>query len=70
MNMQNKGPVGLVLVLIWVWAGVLWAGNAQMQVPEPRYDFGELGESEIVSHDFKILNIGDETLQIADVRPG
>ncbi|HSO71495.1 MAG TPA: hypothetical protein VLR91_02480 [Thermodesulfobacteriota bacterium] len=70
MNMQNKWPVGLVLVLIWVWAGVLWAGNAQMQVPEPRYDFGELGESEIVSHDFKILNIGDETLQIADVRPG
>jgi|GEM_PF-6095678 len=70
MNIQNKWPAGLVLVLLWVWAGVLWAGNAQMQVPEPRFDFGELGEAEIVSHDFRILNIGAEALQIADVRPG
>jgi hypothetical protein len=41
-----------------------------MQVPEPRFDFGEVGEGEIVSHDFKILNIGAEALQIDDVRPG
>ena len=70
MRIQNKWPAGLVLVLLWVWAGVLWAGNAQMQVPEPRFDFGELGEGETVNHDFRILNVGDETLQIADVRPG
>ena len=70
MNLQKKWPAGLVLVLLWVWAGVLWAGNAQMQVPEPRFDFGELGEGEIISHDFRILNIGAEALQIADVRPG
>jgi hypothetical protein len=70
MNLHKKSPVGLVLVLLWVWAGIVWAGDAQMQVPEPRYDFGELGEGEILNHDFKILNIGSEALQIADVRPG
>jgi hypothetical protein len=70
MNIQNKWPAGLVLLLLWVWAGVLWAGNAQMQVPEPRFDFGELGEGETVTHDFRILNTGTEALQIADVRPG
>jgi hypothetical protein len=70
MNIQKKWPAGSALVLLWVWAGIVWAGNAQMQVPEPRFDFGEVGEGEIVSHDFKILNIGAEALQIADVRPG
>jgi hypothetical protein len=70
MNIQNKWPAPLVLVLLWVWAGVLWAGNAQMQVPEPRFDFGEVEEGEIVSHNFKILNTGAEALHIADVRPG
>jgi len=70
MNLKKKWSAGLVLVLLWVWAGALWAGNAQMQVPEPRFDFGEVGEGEIVIHDFKILNIGAEALQIADVRPG
>ena len=70
MNNHKKWSAGLVLVVLWVWAGVVCAGNAQMQVPEPRFDFGEVGESEIVSHDFKILNLGTEALQIAEVRPG
>ncbi len=70
MRIQNKWPALLVLVLLWAWAGVLWSGSAQMQVPEPRFDFGELGEGETVNHDFRILNVGDEALQIADVRPG
>ncbi len=70
MNIQKRWPAGLVLLLLWVWAGIVWAGNVQMQVPEPRFDFGELGEGETVSHDFKILNIGAEALQIKDVRPG
>ena len=70
MHIQNKWPALLVLVLLWAWAGVLWAGSAQMQIPEPRFDFGELGEGETVNHDFRILNIGAEALQIADVRPG
>jgi hypothetical protein len=70
MRIQKKWSAGLVLVLFWMWAGIVWGGNAQMQVPEPRYDFGELGEGEILTHDFKILNIGSEALQIADVRPG
>lgn len=70
MNIHKKWPVGLVLVWLCVWGGIVWASNTQMQVPEPRFDFGELGEGETVSHDFKILNIGSEALQIADVRPG
>jgi hypothetical protein len=65
-----RGLAGMVLALVCLWAGVLWAGGAQIQVPEPRFDFGELGEGETVSHDFRILNIGAEALQIADVRPG
>jgi hypothetical protein len=70
MRIQDKWSALLVLVLLWAWAGILWASSAQMQVPEPRFDFGELGEGETVNHDFRILNVGDEALQIADVRPG
>jgi hypothetical protein len=63
MNIQNKWPALLALVLLWAWAGVLWAGSAQMQVPEPRFDFGEVGEGEIVNHDFKILIISTDLRQ-------
>ena len=74
MTHQKKWPAGsilvLFLILVWASAGVIWAGSAQMQVPEPRFDFGEMGEGEPLSHDFKILNIGSEDLRIIEVRPG
>lgn len=70
MNRQKKWTAVLFLLLVWASAGVLWAGSAQMQVPEPRFDFGEVGEGEIVSHEFKILNVGSEALRISEVRPG
>ena len=70
MRIQNRWPACLALLLIGFWAGVLWAGDPQMQVPETRFDFGEAGEGETIRHDFKILNSGSETLQLIDVRPG
>jgi hypothetical protein len=70
MNRQKKWFAGLSLLLVWAWAGLLWAGNPQMQVPEPRFDFGEVGEGEALSHDFKIRNVGSEVLRIIEVRPG
>lgn len=41
-----------------------------VQVPEPKYDFGEAVEGSEVIHDFKIMNTGKAELQIEQVRPG
>ena len=41
-----------------------------VQIPEPKYDFGEVVEGSEVIHDFKIMNTGKAELQIEQVRPG
>jgi hypothetical protein len=70
MIRQENWTAVLFLILVWASAGFLWAGEAQMQVLEPRFDFGERGEGEPLSHDFKILSVGSEDLRIIEVRPG
>jgi hypothetical protein len=70
MNRQKNTTAVLFLLLVWASAGFLWAGGAQLQIPEPRFDFGEMGEGEPLSHDFKILNVGSEDLRLIEVRPG
>ena len=45
-------------------------GIPVVQIPEPKYDFGEAVEGSEVIHDFKIMNTGKVELQIEQVRPG
>jgi hypothetical protein len=41
-----------------------------IHLPKPTHDFGEVPEGEVVSHDFKVKNVGEEVLKIQRVRPG
>jgi hypothetical protein len=41
----------------------------KLAVPQPNYDFGDLKQGEVVSHEFIITNNGDDKLIIKDVRP-
>ena len=39
-------------------------------VKEQVFDFKEIKEGSVVQHTFKVLNEGDQTLEIKSVRPG
>jgi hypothetical protein len=41
-----------------------------MVLPEKFFDFREVEEGKPLEHSFKVLNKGDQTLQITNVNPG
>jgi hypothetical protein len=41
-----------------------------MVIPEKSFNFKEVEEGKTVEHVFRILNRGDEPLEIKDVNPG
>jgi hypothetical protein len=42
----------------------------KMVIKEPVSDFGEVMEGAVVNHTFQVINEGDQTLLIKDVKPG
>jgi hypothetical protein len=42
----------------------------KMVLEELQFEFGEVKEGEVVSHAFRVLNQGDEPLEIRKVKPG
>ena len=42
----------------------------KMILQERLFDFGEVKEGKIIRHTFKVLNQGNESLEIKKVRPG
>jgi hypothetical protein len=42
----------------------------KMVLEELEFDFGEVKEGEAVSHAFRVLNQGDQSLEIRKVKPG
>lgn len=57
----------LTLLVIGVYAVAAQAGPAIMS-PEPVFDFGELDNEQQVERTFVIKNVGDEPLEITDVK--
>jgi hypothetical protein len=49
-------------------AGMLHAAP-RLEVPVTLHDFGKVPQGEIARHNFKIKNIGDEPLEITEVKP-
>ncbi|MBM3839068.1 MAG: DUF1573 domain-containing protein [Verrucomicrobia bacterium] len=41
----------------------------RLQVPNPVHDFGTVKQGQVVRHDFKLVNVGDQPLEITDVKP-
>jgi len=62
-----------VLLLSAFWGHPLLAQEnrgPKIVVKEPVFDFKEIKEGDVVQHTFKVLNEGDQILEIKDVRPG
>jgi hypothetical protein len=45
-------------------------GTGKISVPETHYDYGNVPQNSMLSHDYIIKNIGEDTLKIIQVRPG
>jgi len=69
---------GVSLFLVF-WVGFVQAAEEakkeQVAVPiivveESTYDFGQISEGEVVTHDFRVLNQGAAPLEIKNVKPG
>ncbi|MEZ5359186.1 MAG: DUF1573 domain-containing protein [Candidatus Zixiibacteriota bacterium] len=58
-----------VLLLSLLLASVAFA-VPKMQLPEETFDFGYVPQSSKVTHTFWIKSVGDETLNILNVKPG
>ncbi len=64
----------LVLFFVLVFSGY-WVFAQEPKGPKivikgVRHDFGDVKEGEIVTHTFRVLNQGNETLKIIKVKPG
>lgn len=61
------------LLLSAFWGHTLLAQEnrgPKIVVKEPVFDFKEIKEGDVVLHTFKVLNEGDQILEIKSVRPG
>lgn len=63
--------------ILWLIGGLLWVGMAFagplapiLEIPFPIYNFGEVEEGTIISHDYLIKNTGKGILEIKEVQPG
>lgn len=61
---------GLILCISpWVWAQE-GAPGPRISIPESRFDFGEVEEGRALEHTYRVLNKGNEPLEIKKVKPG
>ena len=71
---QMKNWSKKVFWILWFFLGTGLALSAplvpSLQAPASDYDFGEIEEGRILSHDYLIKNTGPGILEIYDVRPG
>jgi hypothetical protein len=64
----------LCLILV-VWVGFTQAAADKEVVPVievegPNYEFPQVTQGDVVSHDFRVLNRGSAPLEIKSVKPG
>ena len=69
--------VRFVLILVFVAVGLTEPCRGAEEVNRPVielakiiYEFGQVSEGEVVTHDFKVFNRGDAVLEIKQVKPG
>ena len=65
-----------ILILLLVSVGLAKPCTAEkdkvpvIEVDSTTYEFGQVSEGEVVTHDFKVFNRGDAVLEIKQVKPG
>ncbi len=72
MNRLLRGGFSLIFWIV-VSFGIAWAQQAigpRIVIEERDFDAKQVKEGQIVAHTFKVLNTGDQTLEIEKVNPG
>ena len=58
-------------LILSAWTVVAQENTGPLMVMEEKsFDFKEVKEGEVLEHAFKVLNKGDQTLEIIKVQPG
>jgi hypothetical protein len=75
MNAITRRPVSLLAILLFILPVLFVEADSQQQKPLPQavvdsnvYDFGNVFKGEIITHTFRINNIGDWALEVSDTR--
>jgi hypothetical protein len=71
-QMINWSKKALGVLLFFLGTGLAFSAPMapSLKILSPDYDFGEVEEGSILSHDYLIKNTGPGTLEIVNVRPG
>ena len=62
--------LGTLILIFSSLAPAQRVGGPKMVIKEREFDFEEVKEGAVITHSFKILNSGNETLTIVKVNPG
>ncbi len=60
----------LVVVLFLILVQAVAMAGPLLTVPETHWDFGLVPMNCVISHDYWIVNKGNDTLRIFEVKPG
>ena len=72
---MKKLLYGTAFLIFWIALGLTVVraqetGGPKMVIKEKVSDFKKVKQGEIVEHSFKVLNRGDQPLEIKKVKPG
>ena len=62
-----------LLICFYMITSVAWAQEVigpKMVIEEKSFDFKEVEQGRVIEHDFRVLNKGDQPLEIRKVKPG
>jgi hypothetical protein len=70
--MKNGLKILPLFIGLWILSGWALAASStpSIHLKAADFDFGEVEEGEVISHDFLVRNNGSEVLEIKEVRPG
>ena len=64
-------PFIILFISMYLNIGLAQDGiGPKMVIGQTEYDAKEVKQGEIINHTFKILNTGDQVLEIKNVKPG
>jgi hypothetical protein len=72
MTKRKKFILFFISSFLWAFipSHVQLAQGPKMVIVEKHYNFNRVMEGEIVEHTFRVLNKGDQPLEIKEVKPG
>jgi hypothetical protein len=60
----------LAVTMFLISLPVVSMATPVLSMPEVHWDYGNVPQQSVLTHDYWIRNIGDDTLKIIEVKPG